>query len=349
MRSEVETVAPDQVVSDLTEADLIGRIKRTLPVSPAWLIVGIGDDAAVIEPERNRLEVLTVDALVEGVHFDRAFTPPEAIGHRALAANLSDLAAMGATPRVALLSLALPNTLLLADFDGIISGITALAGKYRVTVVGGNLTCTPGPLVIDITVTGTVKRRQVLTRAGAQPGDELYVSGTIGAAAAGLQMLRKHAQPAIGPAGSPSSSAERCVERYLYPDPRLRLGSLLGRNRAATACVDLSDGLSDAVRQLSEASGLGATIEASALPIEPAAREWFESFDSEAVMPAITGGDDYELLIAVRPRTSRRLAAALRHGNTTLTRIGSCTADGAMLLRLNGSNQPLPRGYAHFR
>ena len=177
-------------VSDLTEAELIARIRGRLPAPPAWMVVGIGDDAAVIEPERNRLDVLSVDALVESVHFDRAFTPPGAIGHRALAVNLSDLAAMGATPRLALLSLALPETLSIADFDAIVGGLAVLAARTRVSVAGGNLTRSPGPLVLDVTVGGTVKRRGALLRSGARPGDELYVSGTIGAAAAGLAMLK---------------------------------------------------------------------------------------------------------------------------------------------------------------
>ena len=159
------------------------RAHRAHPAStslpaPDWLLVGIGDDAAVVEPERNRVEVLSVDALVEGVHFDRAFVPPDAIGHRALAVNLSDLAAMGAAPRLALLSIALPAALPLADFDGIVAGFAALAARHRLHLVGGNLTRSPGPLMIDVTVVGTVKRRQALTRGGARPGDELYVTGT---------------------------------------------------------------------------------------------------------------------------------------------------------------------------
>src|SRR6187431_203899 len=144
-----------QTVSDFSEAELIERVRQHLPPPPDWLVVGIGDDAAVVVPARNRLEVLTVDATVEGVHFDRAFTPPAAIGHRALAVNLSDLAAMGAEPRLALLSLALP-----AD------------------------------------VSGGVKPRKALTRGGARPGDYLYLTGSIGAAAAGLQMLRTSAPDA---------------------------------------------------------------------------------------------------------------------------------------------------------
>src|SRR5712691_8215788 len=127
-------------VADFTEAGLIARIQERLPPAPAWMVVGIGDDAAVVEPERNRLEVLSVDALVEGVHFDRAFTPPAAIGHRALAVNLSDLAAMGATPRLALLSMALPESLPIADFDAMIESLIALATRCRLTIAGGNLT-----------------------------------------------------------------------------------------------------------------------------------------------------------------------------------------------------------------
>ena len=217
-------------IADCTERELIARIRRQLPEAPAWLLVGIGDDAAVVEPERNRVEVLTVDALVEGVHFDRAFVPPDAIGHRALAVNLSDLAAMGATPRLALLSMALPAQLPLDDFDAIVAGFAALAAQHRLHVVGGNLTRSPGPLMIDVTVMGTVKRRQALTRGGARPGDELYVSGTIGAAAAGLGMLRDDATNAAR-----GTSELVCVDRYLRPEPRLALGIHLSRNRAASA------------------------------------------------------------------------------------------------------------------
>ena len=329
------------VVADLTEHELIARIRARMPPAPAWMVVGIGDDAAVVEPERNRLAVLSVDALVDGVHFDRAFTPPAAIGHRALAANLSDLAAMGAEPRLALLSLALPGAFPVADFDAMIDGLTALAARHRLHVAGGNLTRSPGPLVIDVTVMGTVKRRRALLRGGARPGDELYVSGTIGAAAAGLQMLRAGLE--IG------TSMARVTGRYLYPEPRVRLGSMLGRNRAASACMDLSDGLGDAVRQIAEASGVGAVIAAGELPIDQDARRWFESRGADAVHEAITGGDDYELLAAVRPRTRSRLAAARRHGAVPLTHIGTCTADRALVLRHAGGDRPMPRGYTHFR
>ena len=329
-------------VSDLTESELIERIRRLLPPAPDWLVVGIGDDAAVVVPARNRLEVLTVDAIVEGVHFDPAFTPPAAVGHRALAVNLSDLAAMGAEPRLALLSFALPADYACADFESLVTALAALARQHGVHVAGGNLTRSPGPLMIDVTLAGAVKRRQALTRGGARPGDEIYVSGSIGAAAAGLEILRK---PGLkGPAYA------ECTARYLFPEPRVRLGLALARNRAATACVDLSDGLGDGVRRIAEASAVGAVIEAEAVPVEPGAAKWFGEQGKEPVAAAISGGDDYELLFTVRPRLRGRLTAARHHGKAPFTRIGVCTEDRALVLRReSGIDGPVPDGYTHFR
>ena len=348
-------------VANLTERDLVARIQRHLPPAPDWLLVGIGDDAAVVEPERNKVDVLSVDAFVEGVHFDRRFTPPDAIGHRALAANLSDLAAMGAAPRLALLSLALPPSLPIEDFDGMAAGITALAARHAMHVAGGNLTRSPGPLVVDITVVGTVKRRQVLTRAGARAGDDIYVSGSIGAAAAGLEMLRattkdtkdtkvqSHNREDPSFVSSVSLVVNSCVERYLHPEPRVRLGMLLSRNRAATACMDLSDGLADAVRQVARASDVGAILDADALPIDAGARAWFTAHAADPVNAALSGGDDYELLVGVRGRMRSRLAALAGCPGAPLTRVGVFTEDKALIVRRPTGDTPLPQGYAHFR
>ena len=338
----------EATVADLSERELIARIQQRLPAAPGWVLVGIGDDAAVVEPERNRVEVLSVDCQVDGVHFDRAFVPPAAIGHRALASGLSDLAAMGAEPRLVLLSLALPDGLALADFDGIADGMAALAAHCRTHIVGGNLTRTPGPLTIDVTVTGTVKRRQALKRDGARPGDELYVTGSIGAAAAGLQLLRHNRQSPVP--NAQSAATNPLIERFLKPEPRLRIGTLLARTQIASACIDLSDGLADGVHRIAEGSHVGAAIEAGRLPIDPAARDWWASRGADAVGEAISGGDDYELLFAVRPRLRRRLDGVLRHAAVPVTRIGACTAEGgARLARSAGEDVPMPAGYGHFR
>jgi thiamine-monophosphate kinase len=340
------------IVADLTEGELVERIQERLPKPPAWLTVGIGDDAAVVEPERNRLEVLSVDALVEGVHFDRRFTPPEAIGHRALAVNLSDLAAMGASPRLALLSLAMPSSLPVADFDRLVAGLAALADTHRIHVVGGNLSSSPGPLVINVTVSGAVKRRRALKREGARPGDELFVTGELGAAAAGLQMLAASPALARARADEPPSSgktADPCVQRFLFPEPRVRAGVLLGRTAAATACMDLSDGLADAAWQIAEASGVGISIDGPAVPIASSAESWFRSRGEEPLEAALTLGDDYELLFTVRPRSRGRLRSALTLGGVRLTRVGVCTRDAGVVLSTAGRGvQPLPRGFSHF-
>jgi thiamine-monophosphate kinase len=370
-------LGPAATVADLTERDLLARIERLLPPAPSWLLVGIGDDAAVVQPERNRVEVLSVDALIEDVHFDRRFTPPEAIGHRALAVNLSDLAAMGAEPRLALLSLALPPSLACADFDAMAQAASRLAAQFKLHIVGGNLTRSPGPLMLDVTVSGTAKRRGVLTRRGARAGDGIYVTGTLGAAAAGLQILRARcdvgrSQVAPRKADTPvarlraadpiredrpgsldGAAVDSCTARYLYPEPRVRAGLFLGRSRAASACIDLSDGLADGVRQIAASSGVGMVIEGDALPIDRCARAWFQSRGVDPLIEAVTSGDDYELTVAVPPRRRGRLAHVIAHAGVRFTRIGVCTEGRDLVLRrtIGGRvvEQAMPEGFSHFR
>lgn len=335
---------PESSVSDLGEHAVIRRIRARVPSPPAWVAAGIGDDAAVIVPERNRSEVVTTDVLVEGVHFDRSYVPPEAIGSKALAVNLSDLAAMGAEPRVALLSLILPGSLAVRDLDAIVAGLLKLAERYGVALVGGNIARSPGPLVVDVTAIGSIKPRRVMLRRGAAPGDGLYVSGAIGAARAGFLAL-------VAGAGDGDEGLAGCRERFLTPDPRVRLGLLLGRNAVASACVDLSDGLADAVRQLTTASGVGAIVSAEDIPVSQAAARWFAEREGlDPVDAALRGGEDYELLFTVPRRRRRALEAILRSADgLPCTRIGTVTASRALLLRRAGADADLPAGFTHFR
>jgi thiamine-monophosphate kinase len=363
----------NRTVSDIGEHALISRITARL-ATPSWVLVGPGDDAAVIRPARGALDVLTTDAQVEGVHFDRRFVPPDAIGHRALAVNISDLAAMGAAPRAALLSLVLPDELEVAVVDAVLDGFIALAGRHRVAVIGGNITRSPrlgsgqaqGPLMIDVTAIGSVKPRRILTRSGARPGDEVFVTGTIGGAAVGLQSLRARAG---GPEGPPLRSAHvkanatatnveadlqvRLTEneqKYLRPEPRVRAGLLLGRNRAASACIDLSDGLADGLRQIAGASGVGITVEEAAIPLADGVAAFHHNRGSDAVCAALAGGDDYELLFTARPVWRGRLRAVRSQaGDLPITKIGVVTRDARLIVRSAAGDRDLPEGFEHFR
>jgi thiamine-monophosphate kinase len=334
--------SPGLRVSEAGEHALIERIRQRIPAAPAGLRIGIGDDAAVAAPDRGALQVLTTDALVEGVHFDRRWSTAADIGAKALAVNVSDIAAMGGAPRYALLSLMLPADLAVVEVDGLIDGLLAMAASTGVALAGGNITRSPGPLVVDVTVLGSVKPRNVLTRGGGKAGDAVYVTGAIGAGAAGLAWLRAH-----DGGGAAEGALAECVTRYRRPEPRARIGALLGRNRAASACMDTSDGLADALTQICRASGTGVTIEASALPIHPGALGAFE--DRDPILAALAGGDDYELLFT----TPRRRRGRLRHvisqsRGVPLTKIGELTAGSAVVLARDGRTEPLPAGFVHF-
>ena len=324
-----------------SERDIIERIRRRLPPPPSSLLIGPGDDAAVVMPERGALQVLTTDAVVEGIHFDRRFSSLADVGYRAIAVNASDIAAMGGTSAVALLSFMLPAATTPEDIDALLDGILEMATAARIAVAGGNITRSPGPLIVDVTVTGSVRPRRILTRGGGRPGEALYLTGSIGAAAAGLEILT------AGSEGDPQFG--ECVGRHRRPEPRLRIGAILGRTRAASACLDLSDGLGDAVRQLAEASGTGAVIDAGALPIHPGAAAWFQRQGKDPVAAAIAGGDDYELLFAAPKKSGGRLRALQRHARgVPITRVGELTEIPDIVLRRDGIDSPLPRGFAHF-
>lgn len=319
-------------VSDLTERALIARLRTRVPTTATHVLIGIGDDAAALAPARGMVDVITTDVLVEDVHFRRKWSSAADIGAKAVAVNVSDLASMGATPRSLLLSLVLPPTLPLDDFDALIDAVGAATAAAGAVVVGGNLSRSPGPLIVDVTAMGVARPRRLLRRSGARPGDALLVTGRLGAAAAGLALLEAGRTPA-------TDDERDCVAAHVRPVARLRTGRTVAANRAASACMDISDGLADAVRQLCEASSCGAEIQMSQIPLQHCATR----------AQALGGGEDYELLFAVPRRRRRLFEAAIRQaGETHVTEIGSCTRDRSITLAGPDTVEPLPDGFTHF-
>jgi thiamine-monophosphate kinase len=285
------------------EGEVIERYFRHLGAVRTDVALGIGDDAALLRPAPGCELVQCTDALVEQVHFP-AGSAPRSIGHRALAVNLSDLAAMGATPAWALLSLTLPrlDEAWLGEFA---LGFARLAREYDVALVGGNLS--RGPLTITVHLTGQVPVGTALRRSGGRAGDQLWVSGTLGDAAQGLAL--RLAGGAQTPAPDVDGFAAWLCARFEYPTPRVALG--LGLRTLASACIDLSDGLLADLPRLSAASGCGAELDLERLPISPALRA--VSGDS-AWQQALAGGEDYELCFtasAAHAPQLQELAAAV--------------------------------------
>jgi thiamine-monophosphate kinase len=299
--------------------------------------LGIGDDAAVLDVPAGRQLVAALDALVEGRHFPRG-APARSIGHRALAANLSDLAAMGATPAWFLLSLTMPavDEEFLAEFA---AGMLALAGRHGVALVGGDTT--GGPLLVAVQALGTIAPGAVMTRAGARAGDLVYVSGTPGDAAAGLSLLLD----AAAGAGLDQSHRSELIRRFEYPEPRVDLGqALVG---LATACVDVSDGLAADAARLAQASGCAVRMDADCLPLSPALRAF--AGDAGALRLALTGGEDFELCFTLAPEREAELAARLDIVKCRATRIGTMVAGTGIEVHQQGRALDLDlRGFDHF-
>ncbi|RYZ42223.1 MAG: thiamine-phosphate kinase [Myxococcaceae bacterium] len=306
------------------EFDLIQRFLACFP--RARVPVGPGDDCAVLAPSKGALCV-TTDAVVEDVHFTRATFSPGDIGHKALAVNLSDLAAMGATPRWFVCALALPRDFPARHLSALGRGMAALAKAHRIALVGGNFT-SARELSVTLTATGELSHPPI-TRAGARPGDLLYVSGTLGDARLGLQQLQ---------AGLRRGSA---VRRQRRPEPRVALGRLAAR--FASAGLDVSDGLAQDLGHLCAASGVGVTLELARLPLSPAVR---------AVLGpegALQGGEDYELLLAVPPSKAPAFERACARAGEPVTAIGVLTRERRWTLK-DGAGRLLtpPAGFDHF-
>jgi len=323
--------------SDLGEFELIRRffVRNQGTRRESGVILGIGDDAALLDLPKGTDLVAAVDTIVEGRHFPEN-ADARSIGHRALAVNLSDIAAMGATPLWATLALTLPDVdpKWLSLFA---TGFLDLADAHGVALVGGDTT--RGPLTVSVQILGHVPHGTALRRSGAQAGDLLAVSGTLGDAAAGLAML-KTSPPAAG-----RRDVEELIRRFDYAEPRVQLG--LSARGIATAAMDLSDGLVGDLPKLAQASGLAARVGIERLPLSAAMRATVSA--KQAIDWALAGGDDYELLLAVPAARLAELKAAADRLNLMLTTIGELCDGVGVTWSLNGKEfVPRVSGFDHF-
>lgn len=332
----------DARLQDTGEVALVSAIARIVGASDPSVIVGIGDDAAVVKrPPDGSVLIVTVDSQVEDVHFRRSYATAYDIGWKSLAINLSDVAAMGGLPRHAVVSLMVPQDLQVGWLEDLYRGMTALAAPHGVQVVGGNLSSIAGPIITDVTVLGEVEEHLLLRRDGAGEGDLLIVTGALGASATALAMLDQGL----------ALDDRQLSARHLRPQPRVHEGRVAALSGWATAMIDLSDGLATDLLRLCDAANLGVRVEGNALPIDTATREAAATLGADALEIAVAGGEDYELLIAAPAERADSLVRRLREETgTAATVIGELVerSEGRVLLR-DGQQKPLaPRGWDHF-
>src|ERR1043165_2718511 len=289
-----------------SEFDFIASLKQRVTASGVKsesLIAGLGDDAAVFRSSAGKESVITADLLVEDIDFRRTTTPPFLLGHKALAVSLSDIAAMGARPLWSLVSIGVPEDVWETEFvNQFYDGLLALANHYGVQLIGGDTSRTNESIVIDSVVVGECAAGRAIMRAGAAPGDQIFVTGSLGAAAAGLRLIERGAHLAEqNLADEDSQKLDHVLIRQLRPEPRVGWGIVLGEERLATAMIDLSDGLSSDLNHLCEASGVGALIDSSLLPIDNRVVELCGRRALDPLQLALHGGEDFELLFTVKP------------------------------------------------
>lgn len=317
------------------EFALIARYFRPLAKDPGAF--QLSDDAALLRPPSGKDLVITTDVVAEGVHFFKD-DPPGSIAKKALRVNLSDLAGKGASPLGYLMTLALRDDWTERWVAGFAKGLAADQERYGIPLLGGDTSRAAGGTTITITAIGTLPRGTMVHRAGARPGDLVFVTGTIGDAALGLRLR-------LGTLQASARAARFLRDRYLHPDPRVALAPAI--RRYATSAMDVSDGLVGDFAHICEESDVGGEVEAGLVPLSPAARAIIDA-EPAALVTALTGGDDYEILATVRPRTARAFRNAAAKAGVDVTRIGRVTEGAGPPTVLDQTGEALSIGQASF-
>ena len=346
------TIQPTRI-GDVGERELLRRLQARIPEAPG-VRVGVGDDTALVEVQSPAL--VTADSLVEGVHFLCESAPARLLGRKALAVNLSDVAAMGGVGRHAIVSLCLPPELELDWVDSLYDGLLERAAESGVGIVGGNVARSRAAVVIDVTLIG--ETRGPLLRSGAKPRDLVVVTGELGAAAEGLALLRQGARldedgqlkATAGWTDSSRDAVQACLRAQLDPRPPLALAGSLAERGLAHAGMDLSDGLSSDLAEMCRQSGVGARVDAEAVPVAHDVEELERARGGDALSLALHGGEDYELLLAVGPDDFEALEELARVWSVSVHAVGEFLEDSpeVRLRSADGERALLPGGHDHF-
>ena len=351
-------------VAQSGEQHVIRQLLRVLPAPSARVVIGPGDDGAVVRLGRGAGWVITTDQLIENIHFRWAWSRADQLGYRAGAITLSDIGAMGGVPRYLLISLGVPPSTELQRLRGFYRGLRRMLTDSAVELIGGDTASAP-VFHAAMTALGEIDPSLAVSRAGARPRDLIMVTGHLGDAAAGLSILdrahsrRSDRRRSVGTAVGRFRGAGRLVRRQLYPTPRLKAGHLLARHRLATSMLDLSDGLVMDLERLCRASRVSATIDSAQLPLSPALVDYCRRAHLDPLRMALAGGDDYELLFTVRPASAARTIRLLRRIGLPCRCIGQidrASPTGRVTIRRQGKDfsakqfGPLKKGtgYDHF-
>ena len=344
-KRDEKSVISDSGVDEIGEFELISKlISKTRNRRFSSIVLGVGDDTAVLQVSSGKLLLATCDSQIQGVHFRRDFSSPYQIGMRAAAVNISDIASMGGEPRFALVSLAVPTDVHSEMLADIYKGMDAVFSPVGTAIVGGNTSSTSGPLVIDITLLGEIEPSRVLTRRGAKSGDVLCVSGELGGSRAGLICLMKDEIQVDEPLRQKGLSA------YRTPTPRLAVGKILGECGLISACLDVSDGLAGDALRLAEQSHVAITVDLGKVPVADVAAAVAEQLKEHPAQFAARGGEDFELLFTMPKRHFSEIRQRLiTETGVTITAIGDVTdgkgvhfKENKKLLSINMS------GFDHF-
>ena len=328
-------------IKKLGEFTLIENIARSAAVSDPQVVQAIGDDAAVVSLDRNTCLLVTTDMLKEGIHFKKEFSSPYVLGKKSLSVNLSDIAAMGGAPLYYFVSIAIPPDTDYRFIRELYRGMNAQARRFGAHLLGGDTTASQDSLVISITLLGKAAKSHVLYRHGARPGDLIFVTGTLGDSALGLMLLEKGL-------GSPRDGL---VKRHIDPQPRIEAGHALACSRMASSMMDISDGLLGDMQHIMKQSGVGARISLDRLPLSAAYRRQCPQLSRDFYVPALCGGEDYELLFTVPQRNEKRVQALAEKLDVSMTCIGQITEKrpGLVVTDQHGKRvRPLPAGFRHF-